>query len=155
MRRKVKLLNHDKHGIYVILELHMDMVAGFFKALNRRLLHSPYGMMEKDANKQRKNRDIPCITNYSVFLNANSQIAYVVLFFWEKEDKEFIDSYLQKLRRRYKITSDITYAQLLAWVETSNFIYHLPGFIGVWAMDSLDTMTLWLSARPGSQAAKE
>jgi len=82
MRRKEKLLNNDKHGCYVIVELHLKTVPAFLKSLNRRLIHSPYGMTEREEPVERGKRDIPCIKDFSIFLRAESQIAYIVLFFW-------------------------------------------------------------------------
>jgi hypothetical protein len=111
-------------------------------------------MTEREEPVERGKRDIPCIKDFSIFLRAESQIAYIVLFFWEKEEREFIDSYLQKLRRRYRISSTITFQQLKDWSNSPEAgLYYLPGLLGYWAFDSLDIMTLWLSADPASHNA--
>lgn len=119
---------------YTVIELYIENLSAFFSQIVKNVLKVT--TTGRDTS--------PKINDVDIFINQQGQVCYVVLFF-SKTNEIDLGAYLQKLKRKYKI-SHLSYDQLqLLSTQGSKqpTVCQIPGLLSIRLVDTT-ALALWM-----------
>lgn len=147
MRNKAKLLFDDKFGIYTIVEIDKELITPFFDGLLRKVFNKDESLATpKHLLKRKRTEKQPQILSSAVFIDNIHEIAKIVLFFSRMDDYRMVESYVLRLRRKYKLEMNTPYDRLIEFANKNpKRILFISPQQNVWMnINNNDVMTLWM-----------